>query len=51
MALYLNVHTSWDCNDRSVMICGFRNPTTYFTEALDTIMSEVTESLTKTLNR
>ena len=49
--MYLNVHTSWDYQSRSVMICGFKEPTMVFTRALDDVMQNVTARMVGVLNR
>ena len=54
MDLCLYVHTSWDYGRHSVMICGFRPPSSAFTAALDEVMGEVmvdfVENLTRLVN-
>ena len=51
MELCLYVHTSWDCSQHSVMICGFRPPTSAFTAALDGVMEEIMLNLVQNLTR
>ena len=51
MSLHLNVHTSWEYDGRSIMICGFKNPTPLFTEILDAVMLNVTAPFATILNR
>ena len=51
MSLELCVHTSWEYDSRSIMICGFREPTGSFTGSLDEVMEHVTVRMITTLNR
>ena len=49
--MYLNIHTSWDYHSRSIMICGFKEPSESFTCTLDAVMLDVTAQMAGILNR
>lgn len=51
MVLCLHAHTSWEYLQRSVMICGFREPTDDFTAALDIVMERQTARMAGIFNR
>ena len=51
MTLCLNVHTGWECNSRTIYICGFQEPTPTFTTLLDAEMEGVTVPMTNILDR
>ena len=51
MADCLYVQTSWDFAHRTIIICGFREPTERFTEVLDNNLTNTTSVIANILNR